>query len=496
MPVQNLSLFLPELLLCAVAIGVLMLDLFLTGERKRWLPLVSVAGLLVFALAAVSQWDPARAPVTEFWGSYSIDRFAVFFKLLFAAIGIMVIVLSTDYFRKVHAYGEYFALLLFALLGMVLLAGAVDLITIYLAFELVSLVSYVLAGYLRRDRKSNEASLKYFLYGAAASAVMLYGMSLLYGLGGSTNLQGLADHLAANSTGADYAFLPQGLATGPLNALALILILAGLGYKIAMAPFQAWAPDVYEGAPTPVTAFLSVGPKAAGFAILARFLLTVGPSLLPQWQVIVALLATLTMFVGNLLAIRQTSLKRMLACSSIGHAGYLLIGVVAAGSQAGWGLPAVAFYLVAYLFMNLGAFGFALLLEKNHGSDAIEGLAGLARTSLGSALTLTVFLLSLTGIPPTAGFVGKLYLFGAAIRSGTWWWLGVVGIINSAISVYYYMNLTRLMFFTEASSELPDRPVGVSAVIWVSLIATLAFCILPAPLLALAQQAGTLLAGH
>jgi NADH-quinone oxidoreductase subunit N len=496
MPVQNLTLFIPELLLCALAIGVLMLDLFLSREQKRWLPIVSVAGLALFAIASVQQWDPTRAPVLEFWGSYSIDSFAVFFKVLFALVGILIVLLSTDFFRKIYAYGEYFSLLLFALVGMSLLAGAVDLVTIYLAFELVSLVSYVLAGYLRRDKKSNEASLKYFLYGAAASAVMIYGMSLLYGLGGSTNLHTLANRLAANSTAATYSFLPEGMQIGPLNALALILILAGLGYKVAIAPFQAWSPDVYEGAPTPVTAFLSVGPKAAGFAILARFLLIVGPSLVPQWQMILAILATLTMFVGNLLAIRQTSFKRMLAYSSIAHAGYLLIGVVAAGSQAGWGIPAVMYYLVAYLFMNLGVFGYALLLEKNTGTDNINGFSGLAKGSLADALTLFVLLMALTGLPPTAGFVGKFYLFGAAVRTGTWWWLGLVGVINSAISVYYYMNIARLMFFTPERAELPQRPSGVVVVIWLCLIVTLGMCFLPGPLLSLAQQAGAFLGGY
>ncbi|MGE5532322.1 MAG: NADH-quinone oxidoreductase subunit N [Bacteroidota bacterium] len=496
MPVQNLTLFIPELLLCALAIGVLMLDLFLPRDQKRWLPIVSVAGLVLFAIASVQQWDPSRAPVLEFWGSYSIDSFAVFFKVLFAFVGILTILISTDFFRKIYAYGEYFSLLLFALVGMSLLAGAVDLVTIYLAFELVSLVSYVLAGYLRRDKKSNEASLKYFLYGAAASAVMIYGMSLLYGLGGSTNLHTLANRLAANSTAATYSFLPEGLQIGPLNALALILILAGLGYKVAMAPFQAWSPDVYEGAPTPVTAFLSVGPKAAGFAILARFLLIVGPALVPQWQMILAILATLTMFVGNLLAIRQTSLKRMLAYSSIAHAGYLLIGVVAAGSQAGWGVPAVMYYLVAYLFMNMGVFGYALLLEKNSGSDDINGFSGLAKGSLGDALALVVLLMALTGLPPTAGFVGKFYLFGAAVRTGTWWWLGLVGIINSAISLYYYMNIARLMFFTHDRAELPQRPSGVTFVIWLCVIVTLGMCFLPGPVLSLAQQAGSFLGGY
>jgi len=483
MPVQNITTFLPEIILALVGLGVLVLDLFLKPEQKRVLPVLTIIGLAIFGAAAAHLWDPARMPVFEFWRSIVLDNYAVFFKVLFAGVGIMVVLLSTDFLRGMYAYGEYFALLLFTLLGMALLSGAVDLVTIYLAFELVSLSSYVLAGYLRRDPKSNEAALKYFLYGASASAVMIYGMSLLYGLGGSTNLLVLADRLAMNPM-------------GPLHALALIMVLAGLGYKIAMAPFQAWSPDVYEGAPTAVTAFLSVGPKAAGFAILMRFLLTVAPPLVPQWQVILAALATLTMFVGNLLAIRQTNVKRMLAYSSIAHAGYMLIGVVAAGSQPGLGLTAVLYYLVAYLFMNLGAFAVLMIVAHNTGSEEIEGFRGLARTSLSLALVMLVFLISLTGIPPTGGFVGKLALFGAAISSHTWWWLGVVGLVNSAISVYYYMNIARLMFFFDSEREAARRPATFTVVMWVCLVATLALCLMPQSLMAAAAQAGTLVMGR
>ncbi len=483
MPVDNLTTFLPELILALGGLGVLVLDLFLAPQRKRVLPVLTVVGLVAFGVAAWRLWDPGREPVFEFWHSMLLDNYAVFFKVLFAAIGIVIVLLSTDFLRGLYAYGEYFVLLLFTLLGMSLLSGAVDLITIYLAFELVSLSSYVLAGYLRRDAKSNEAALKYFLYGASASAVMIYGMSLLYGLGGSTNLVVLADRLAAHPT-------------SPLHALALIMILAGLGYKIAMVPFQAWSPDVYEGAPTAVTAFLSVGPKAAGFAILGRFLLLVGPSLVPQWQMMLALLATLTMFVGNLLAIRQTNVKRMLAYSSIAHAGYMLIGVIAAGSELGFGTGALLFYLTAYLFMNVGAFAVVMIVAQSTGTEELEGFRGLARNSLGLALIMIVFLLSLTGIPPTAGFVGKLYIFGAAIRSETWWWLAVVGIINSAISLYYYMNIARLMFFLDGGGVAVRRNAAFSAVMWICLVATLALCLLPQPILQAAAQASTIVLGR
>ncbi|MCE5239665.1 NADH-quinone oxidoreductase subunit N [bacterium] len=483
MPVYNITTFLPEIILALLGLGVLVLDLVLRGEQKRLLPAVTVVGLAAYGTAAGSLWNPAHVPAFEFWHSMLLDNYAVFFKVLFAVVGILVVLLATDFLRRVYAYGEFFVLLVFTLLGMSLLSGAVDLVTIYLAFELVSLSSYVLAGYLRRDPKSNEAALKYFLYGASASAVMIYGMSLLYGLGGSTNLLVLADRLAMNPV-------------GPMHALALVMVLAGLGYKVAMAPFQAWAPDVYEGAPTAVTAFLSVGPKAAGFAILARFLLIVAPPLVPQWQVIVAVLATLTMFTGNLLAIRQQNVKRMLAYSSIAHAGYMLIGVVAAGSQLGFGMAAVLYYLVAYLLMNLGAFAVLMIVAHNTGTEELEGFRGLARGSLGLALIMLVFLVSLTGIPPTAGFVGKLYVFGAAISSGVWWWLGVVGIINSAISVYYYMNIARLMFFCEGGGETTRQPVEFSLVMWVCLVGTLVLCLVPAPILNAAAEATMLVMGR
>lgn len=484
MPVANLQLFVPELVLGSIALVVLLLDLWLPREQRRWLPLLSVVGLAIFAWTAAGLWDPQRGPVYEFWNSYAIDNFSVFLKVLFAAIGILVVMLSTDFFRCERAYGEYWSLLLFVVLGMTLLASANDLVTLYLAFELVSLVSYVLAGYSRRDSKSNEAALKYFLYGASASGVMVYGMSLLYGLGGSTNLQVLGDRLATGQI-------------TPLGALALILILAGLGYKVAMAPFQAWCPDVYEGAPTPVTAFLSVGPKAAGFAVLARFCLSVAPALVPQWQVIVGLLATLTMFVGNLLAIRQQNLKRMLAYSSIAHAGYLMIGVVTAGSQTGWGLPAILFYLAAYVFMNLGAFALLLLISRERGTDELSGFSGLAQGAPFAAATFFIFLLSLTGIPPTAGFVGKFYLFAAAIHSGTWWWLALMGIINSAISLYYYMNIARLMYFGKGGPGLGEqRPIGLTVTVWVCLVATLALGLFPEPLMDLARTAGVLFLGR
>lgn len=480
MPVTDISRFLPEIILCATAIIILLTDCFVPTANRVRAAVIAAVGLLAAGGVAIGLWHVG--PVTEFWNSYVVDQYAVFFKLFFIITGLAVIALSVDYVRTVHAHGEFFALLVFVVLGMCLLAGALDLLVIYLAFELISLLSYVLVGYSRRDKKSNEAALKYFIYGASASAVMLYGMTLLYGLGGSTNLLALADGLARGTD-------------SPLSGMALIMVLAGLGYKISMAPFQAWAPDVYEGAPTPVTAFLSVGPKAAGFALLIRFVGTAAPSLITQWPMILAVLAVLTMFVGNLLAIRQTNVKRLLAYSSIAHAGYLLIGVVAGGTRLGWGTQGVLFYLVAYLLMNLGAFAVLMIVARNRGSEEISAFKGLGQDAPVYAAAMLVFLLSLTGIPPTAGFLGKFYIFAAAIHSGQWWWLAVVGIINSAISLYYYMNIVRVMYFGGTKGALTFRQTAVGAVVGISFVLTVVLCLYPLPLLHLVRQAGVLIAG-
>jgi len=304
-------------------------------------------------------------------------------------------------------------------------------------------------------------------------------LSLLYGLGGSTNIREIEQNLAS---------MP-----GLFGPVVLMLLLVGLGFKIAMVPFHAWAPDVYEGAPTPVTGFISVGPKAAGFAILMRLLWPLGPQLLELWPAVVAVLATVTMFAGNILAIQQTDIKRMLAYSSIAHAGYILIGVVV-GAAYPLALEAVMYYFVAYLLMNLGAFAVVILVERNTGSTRIADYAGLGHSAPLLAAAMAILLLSLTGIPPTAGFVGKLLLFAAAIQSQQWVWLAVVGILNSVISLYYYMNIARLMYFSdEPGPTLEARPAGALVVILITLLGTLAVGVLPAYWLTLASRSAWLM---
>ncbi len=503
MPYGDLSIFGPELSLCGLAVIVLIADL-VVPRRWRLVPAgLAAVGLAVPVYLVASRWMGPRT--YEFMGAYVIDSFAGSFKLVLLTAAFLVILLSVDYLRRLErGFGEYFALLLFSLTGMMLLTGAFDLIIIYLSFEMISLSCYVLTGYMKQDRKSNEAALKYFLYGAAASGVMLYGISLIYGLSGSTRLGEMGMGLVASSSGADVAVQPTFLQTalvqvglpevyvlrlaGLMMPLAVVMVTVGLGFKIAMVPFHAWAPDAYEGAPTPVTAFLSVAPKAAGFALLARLVLAWYPLLMPHWPALLAALATLTMFGGNLWAIRQTNIKRMLAYSSIAHAGYLLIGVVVAATDS-IGLHGLIIYFVAYLFMNIGAFAVVLLVARNRGSEEIADFAGMYRSAPVFAAAMVIFLLSLTGIPPTAGFVGKLYIFGAAISTGNWAWLAVVGIINSAISLYYYMNVVRMMYFGKLDEEaMTIQPVGITVVAAICLVGTLAVGLLPQAIIELIQQ--------
>ena len=464
LPTLDPTIWQVDLYLAVLLVVVLLADLILPRAWRKEKVAISAVGLLLGLVPVGLLWS--AEPVTTFAGAYVLDPYSLFFKALFLIGGAVVVLLSSDYFRNLpRGYGEYFFLLIVVVLGCSLLASANDLIVAYIAFEMISLSSYVLAGYLRFNRRSNEAGVKYFLYGAAASATMLYGFSWVYGLNASTRLPGLfGGGLHAPTTA---------------GAVGLALILVGLGYKIAMAPFQAWVPDVYEGAPTPVTAFLSVAPKLAGFAFLMRLLMSVGGNLLPNWPAALAVLAVLTMFSGNLMALGQTNLKRMLAYSSVAHAGYILIGVVVF-SAGSFNLAAVLYYLAAYLVMNLGAFAVAILVERNTGRELITDYGGLAKSQPALALAMTVFLLSLIGIPPTAGFMGKLLIFGAALNTPPWGWLAVVGIINAVISVYYYLNVVREMYFGPGTPHpLAVWPWGVRVAIGLLCLATLVLGVLP-----------------
>jgi proton-translocating NADH-quinone oxidoreductase chain N len=369
-----------------------------------------------------------------------------------------------------------------------LMSSATNLVMIYLAVEFLSITSYILTAYLRTDARSTEAGLKYLLYGAVASGVMLYGFSLLYGATGSVDLARIASQLPET-------------ATLPLIITAVILILTGLGFKIALVPFHQWSPDAYEGAPTPITAFLSVGPKVAGFAVLIRILTVALPAYDLNWTAILVVISILTMTVGNLVALWQTNIKRLLAYSSIAQAGYMLVGLAAWSAQASigpltlaGGVNGILLYLFAYLFTNLGLFAVVIILENKMGTANIADYAGLIRRSPFLSIALLVFFLSLIGIPPTGGFMGKLFVFGAAIDQGLYA-LALIGVFNSVISVYYYFGIARQVFFGEAEDESPIQPgLVMNAVVTVTMVITLLIALYGQPFINFADNSAKILA--
>ena len=458
-PYLDLSLLAPELTIAAVAVAVLILDLIVAPRFRKEIVAIACAGLLVALLPTAWLWGHEAG--SDFSGALLIDNLALSFIALFILGGALIVLMSPDYIRDLRrGFGEYFALVAFMVLGLCFMASAGDLIVLYIAFELSSITGYVLATWMRDDPRGNEAGIKYFIYGASSSAVLIYGLSLLYGATGTVLIKPMAQILA--------------LQPSVLGVVGAAMVIAGIGYKISMVPFHWWTPDVYEGAPTPVTALLSVGPKLAGFAILIRLMSAIQATAPFAWPVALGLLATATMFAGNLLAIHQRNIKRLLAYSSIAHAGYLLIGIIVAFYDP-LGLQAFLYYAAAYLFMNLGAFAVALIVEAQTGSSDLDDFAGLARRAPWLAAAMTVFLVSLVGIPPTGGFVGKLLLFGAAIKTPKLAWLAVVGVINSAISLYYYMQIARSMYFSDTT--IPSRravPATLAVAVWVALIGTLA----------------------
>jgi NADH-quinone oxidoreductase subunit N len=439
--VLNLYLLAPEISLCALALVVILLDLFI--GRKWILGVVSVVGLIVPAVFTVALWGTNE---TSFAGALVVDQFALFFKLFFLVVAALVLLSSTDYAHKFVGFrGEYYALVLLAAMGMMLMASTRELISIYIALELTGISLYVLAGFLK-DPKSSEAGLKYLLLGAVASAVLLYGMAMIFGLTGTTHLGGIAAAISA-----------EGLLSSPALLMGIVLLVAGFGFKIAAVPFQMWVPDVYEGAPTPITAYLSVASKAAGFAVILRvFYEALGPASL-DWGIIFAVLAAITMTLGNVVAIAQTNIKRMLAYSSIAQAGYLMIGLAAVSALSpdalGHSGPgALVFFLVSYALTNLGAFIAIIAISNKIGSDQISDYSGMARRAPLLSLALAFCLISLTGIPPTVGFMAKIYIFSAGVNYGLIW-LVIIAVINTVISAYYYLRVVRVMYLGAPLSE-------------------------------------------
>lgn len=418
-----------------------------------------------------------------------VDPFALFLQLIAVAATALVIMLSAGYMRSRTADpGEFYALLLIACLAITLVTAATDLLMIYVSLEMLSITSYILTGYFYEDIKSTEAGVKYFLFGATMSAAMLYGMSLFYGIARTTNLVAIAQGLSGPETSL------RGLVTP-----ALIFLLAGFGFKIAAVPFHQWAPDAYEGAPTPITAFLSIGPKVAGFAVLLRTLLIALPHFYADWVILLSSISIITMIVGNLLAIFQRDVKRMMAYSSIAHAGYMLIGVACwtQGNPPGPfdGLSGVLIYLLAYLFGNVGTFVVIVALEEATGSCQIEDYAGLVSRSPLLAAAMLIFMLSLAGIPGTGGFMGKLYVFGAAINVRAYA-LAVAGIITSVIAAFYYLNLLRYAFF-QPPEDMSPIPVsaGIKVALTITGLLTLVLGLYAQPFLQLAQRTAHCLNG-
>jgi NADH-quinone oxidoreductase subunit N len=473
MPAVNLRLILPEIIICFSAILILILDPFLSKEKKIISAHLAWIGVVIAFIANLRLWNFQG---TDFSDMYIVDNYATFFKFIFLAGSFLIILVSMSYLKREEIlHGEYFSLILFSTLGMMLLASGFDLIIIFLGLEIMSVSLYVLAGFKRDALGSNEASLKYFLMGAFATGFLLYGIVMLYGSVGSTNLNQIITSILGGQT------VPDLLIWSGAG-----LLLVGFGFKIAAVPFHMWVPDVYQGAPTPITAFISAGPKAAGFAALLRVFLFSFPTIKPDWTVIVWIMAAMTMSLGNIIAIAQTDIKRMLAYSSIAHAGYVLVVLVGGGAT---GISSALFYLLAYTFMNIGAFTVVIALgKKGQENTNLEDYKGLGSRSPVLAVLMTIFLLSLAGFPPTAGFMAKFYVFSSAVKSG-YVGLVIIGVLNSLVSVYYYLRIVVFMFMQppQAESEKIRLAFGAGLVLLISTWFVLQLGIFPQSFLNWAQ---------
>jgi NADH-quinone oxidoreductase subunit N len=467
---------LPAIVTLGAAFVVMLADLVMKGTERDGVAVVGILGLLATIGVAIVLWGGGLAATSGFQNTLRADRFALFFAVVVCVGAIFTVLMSIDYLRD-HplAGGDYYTLVLLSTCGMVLMAAANDLIVIFLALEIMSVAIYVLAGMLRTDRRSNEAALKYFFLGAFASAFLLYGTAFLFGATGTTQLDGIAAVVAKT---------PH----DPFVLLGLALLFVGFGFKVAMVPFHGWTPDVYEGAPTTVTAFMAVGVKAAAFAAFARVLKVGFGAETAAWSQALWVVSVLTMTVGNVTAIVQQNPKRMLAYSSIAHAGYALIGLVAGTREGG---AALCLYLAAYTLMNVGAFAVLIALgRRGEPCDSLRDMAGVAwrRPLLG--LAMTVFMLSLAGIPLTAGFAGKLALFSAAVNAG-YVKLAVIGVLNSVVSVYYYLGVVVQMYMADGDREIvaPGRRPALTATIVLAMALVLVVGVVPQGFVELAADA-------
>jgi NADH-quinone oxidoreductase subunit N len=474
-PPIAISALAPVLIVMGTGGLVLLLDLLPPRDSKEHLAGLALAGLVGSLLATVWQWGSDTRAFREM---IALDNYALFFHVVVGYAAALVVLLSVDYIRRTGAEtGEYYALVLFSASGMMLLASSTDLLVVFLSLELMSLSLYVLTGTFKTRLDSGEASMKYFLLGSFASSFLLYGIALVYGATGTTNFE----RVAAATAGKGY---------DPLLLIGLGLMLVGFGFKLSSVPFHMWAPDVYQGAPTSVTAFIATGSKAAAFAALIRLLYTGLRATQPDWTVLLWAVAAVTMTVGNVVAIAQSNLKRMLAYSSVAHVGYMLVGLVGGGAH---GASAVLFYLLAYTFTTAGTFGVLSVCGRSNADEAVDvkDYAGLARRHPLLAFVLSLFLLSLIGIPPLAGFVGKFYLFGAAVRGG-YIWLVVIGVLNSAIAAYYYLRVIVYMYMREPDDATPAGFVPSFAgglALAISVVGIVLLGVVPAPFADLALAA-------
>jgi NADH-quinone oxidoreductase subunit N len=488
--VIQVSSFLPELWLVGAAILILIVELFLEKNSNRsilnGIALLGVVGGLVTlpcvgGLCCSTACTLGTLPAQSFAGFLKTDSLAAYFKMIILLATFFTLFITFRYFksRPTHYPAEFLAVLLFSAAGATALASAQEIITLYVSLETLTISSYLLASFMKKDKGSNEAGMKYLLLGAFSSALLLLGFSYLYGLTGTTVIATMAKSLAVQPA-------------SPLLVLGIILVIGGLAFKISLAPFHMWTPDVYEGAPTPITAFLSVASKTAGFAAFVRLFWVglSGPTALPVWVGLFSVLAAMSMVLGNLEAIPQTNIKRMMGYSSIAQAGYISTGFLAGGPM---GLTAVLFYLFVYLFANLGAFLAIVIVSHKTGSDQIEDYAGIWKRSPLIGVVLLVCLLSLAGVPPFAGFSGKWYLFGAAIHNG-YIWLALVGMVFSVVSLYYYLQVVRQALVSDPKDSSPIEMNGVEAallVICVVFTVTLGFW--PKPIMDVAQAASSAL---
>lgn len=460
----NIYAILPVIVLSLFGIAVMVLEPFVSEAKKSSLAWLAFAG----TIAAMFSLVPMAANRGQWYSNlWIVDDFGIFLNFVFLVIAAITILTAADYLRRERMnHPEFYALLLFATAGMLMMAASNELVMVFIGLEILSIATYVMAGFRRTDLKSNESALKYFLLGSFSSAFFLYGVALIFGATGSTNLIGIAAALRTSDVQLS------------LVELSAALMLIALCFKVAVAPFHIWTPDVYEGAPTPVTGFMSVGPKAAGFAVLFRVFLTAFPSIQNRWASAIWLIAALTMILGNIIAVVQPNIKRMLAYSSIAHAGYIAVAFAAVSRR---GVSAALFYLLAYSLMNLGAFAIVTMLGR--GEDKLVNLtdfAGLGAKQPGLAALLSVFLLSLAGVPGTAGFAGKFFIFRAALESRLLW-LAIIGVLTTVVSFYYYLYVIVQMYMRDPAEEFADVrvPASVKFALLVSVVGTLYLGVLP-----------------